>query len=82
MLVGLSQKVNLLPSPKIGILSLNWAVTEGYQESYMVILCLYSNNNPLTYVLTTTKLDTTGHRCVAKLTKFNFMFNTDWENLT
>ena len=34
---------------------------------------LYSNNNPLTYVQTTTKLDATGHRWIAKLAKFNFM---------
>ena len=34
---------------------------------------LYSNNNPLTYVLTTAKLDATRQRWIAKLAKFNFM---------
>jgi hypothetical protein len=29
-------------------------------------------NNPLTYVLTTDKLDATGHRWLAALTAFNF----------
>ena len=33
----------------------------------------YSNDNPFTYVLTTTKLDAKGHRWIAKLAKFNLM---------
>ena len=30
------------------------------------------DNNPLTYILTTTKLDTTGQRWVASLANYNF----------
>ena len=33
---------------------------------------MYSDNNPLTYVLTTAKLDAMGPRWIAKLAKFNF----------
>ena len=34
---------------------------------------MYSNNNLLTYIQTTIKLDATGDRLIAKLAKFNFM---------
>ena len=33
---------------------------------------MYSDNNPLTYVLTTAKLDATGHRWVAALSNYTF----------
>ena len=37
---------------------------------YMVEV--HTNNNPLTYILTTAKLDATGHRWVASLANYNF----------
>ena len=33
---------------------------------------VYTDNNPLTYVLTTAKLDATGHRWVAALSNYTF----------
>ena len=33
------------------------------------------DNNPLTYVLTSTKLDATGHHWVASLANYNFALN-------
>ena len=36
------------------------------------ILRLYMDNDPLTYILTTTKLDATGQRWVASLANYNF----------
>ena len=33
---------------------------------------LYTDNNPLTYILTTAKLDSTGQRRVASLANYNF----------
>ena len=33
---------------------------------------VYTDNNPLTYVLTTAKLDAMGHRCIAGLSNYNF----------
>ncbi len=33
---------------------------------------MYTDNNPLTYVLTTAKLNATGHRWEAELADFNF----------
>lgn len=33
---------------------------------------VYTDNNPLTYVFTTAKLNATGHRWVAELADYNF----------
>ena len=33
---------------------------------------VYTDNNPLTYVLTTAKLDATGQRWIANLANYNF----------
>ena len=33
---------------------------------------MYTDNNPLTYILTTVKLNATGQRCVASLANYNF----------
>ena len=33
---------------------------------------MYMDNNPLTYILTTVKLDATGHRWVAALSNYTF----------
>ena len=33
---------------------------------------MYTDNNPLTYILTTAKLDVTGQRWVASLANYNF----------
>ncbi|XP_065939406.1 uncharacterized protein [Magallana gigas] len=34
--------------------------------------CVFTDNNPLTYVLTSAKLDATGHRWIAALSAYNF----------
>ena len=58
---------------KLEFLSLKWAVMESFQEYlYGITFTSYSNNNPLTYILTTTKCDATRQRWIAKLTTFNF----------
>ncbi len=59
---------------KLEFLALYWAVTKkfaGYlqgQQSFTVT----TDHNPLTYVLTSAKLDSTGHRWLAELTNYNF----------
>ena len=54
-------------------LALKWAVTDSFQEHlYGNTFSLYSNNNPLTYILTTANLDATGHRWFAKHAKCTF----------
>ena len=42
-------------------------------NTYMVVnFEVYTDNNPLTYVLTTAKLDATGQRWIANLANYNF----------
>lgn len=38
----------------------------------MASFTVYTDNNPLTYVLTTAQLDATGHRWLAALSAYNF----------
>ena len=60
-------------SSKLEFLTLKWAITEQfckylqYQPFHMK-----TDNNPLTYVMSTPNLDTIGHRWVASLVGFNF----------
>ena len=71
---ALSKSESHYPVHKLEFLVLKWAATESFQEYlYSNTFALYSNNNPLTYILATAKLDATEHRWIAKLTKFNFM---------
>ena len=37
---------------------------------------MYTDNDPLTYILTSNKLDKTGHHWVAGLTNYNFTINS------
>ena len=62
------------PAHKLEFLTLKWAVCEKFHEylygskSFEV----FTDNNPLTYVLTSAKLDACGQRWVAKLANYNF----------
>ena len=58
---------------KLEFLCLKWAITDHFHEylyggSFMVC----TDNNPLTYILTTAKLDATGQRWVASLANYDF----------
>ena len=58
---------------KLEFLALKWAVTERFHEYlYSGEFEVYTDNNPLTYVLTTAKLDATGQRWIASLANYNF----------
>ena len=60
-------------SSKLKFLALKWAITDQFHEYlYSGTFEVHSNNNPLTYVLTTAKLDATGQRWVASLANYNF----------
>ncbi len=51
------------PTMKLEFLALKWAVTEKFNDYlYGNKFTVLTDNNPLTYVLTTAKLDATGHR--------------------
>ena len=52
---------------------MKWAITDQVHEYlYGNTFDVYTDNNPLTYVLTTAKLDVMGHRWIAGLANYNF----------
>ena len=54
-------------------MALKWAVTDRFHEYlYGGTFDVFTDNNPLTYILTTAKLDAMGHRWVASLGPYNF----------
>ena len=59
-------------SSKLEFLALKWAMTEQFWECLQYGLFLVkTDNNPLTYILTTLNLNATGHQWVASLASFN-----------
>ena len=61
---------------KLEFLALKWAITEQFYEYlYGNHFAIYTDNNPLIYVLTSTKLDALGHHWVAGLAYYNFALN-------
>lgn len=63
-----------LHSGKLEFLALKWSITEKFRDYlyYAPTFTVYSDNNPLTYVLTSAKLNATGSRWVAELADFHF----------
>lgn len=63
-----------LHSGKLEFLALKWAICERFRDYlyYSPPFIAYTDNNPLTYVLTTAKLNATTHRWVAELADFQF----------
>ena len=61
------------PAHKLEFLALKWAVTDRFHEYlYSGWFDVYTDNNPLTYILTSAKLDATGQHWVASLANYNF----------
>ena len=61
------------PAHKLEFLALKWAVVEKFHEYlYGSTFNVYTDNNPLTYVLTTAKLDAASHCWVTSLANYNF----------
>ena len=60
-------------SNKLEFLCLYWAVTKKFHDYlYGNKFVVTTDNNPLTYVLTTAKLDAVGHRWLAELSTYDF----------
>ena len=58
---------------KLEFLALKWSIMERFHEYlYGGHFDVYTDNNPLTYILTTAKLDATGQRWEASLANYNF----------
>ena len=57
-------------STKLEFLVLKWAIMEHFKE-YLLYqpFLVKTDNNPLTYIMTTPNLDTTGHQWVSALAK-------------
>ena len=61
------------PTHKLEFLALKWAVVDKLKDYlYGAEFVIKTDNNPLTYLLTTAKLDATGHRWLAALSAFTF----------
>ena len=70
---SLTQSERNYPAHKLEFLALKWAVMDRFHE----YLCggkfdVYTDNNPLTYILTSAKLDACGQRWVASLVSYDF----------
>ena len=58
---------------ELEFLALKWAITDKFREYlYGAEFQVFTDNNSLTYILTTAKLDATGHRWVAALSNYTF----------
>lgn len=61
------------PAHKLEFLALKWAVVDKLHDYlYGNSFTVRTDNNPLTYVLSTAKLDATSHRWLASLANYNF----------
>ena len=70
---GLSKSEANYPAHKKEFLALKWAVTDKFHDYlYGSNFTVVTDNNPLTYVLSTAKLDATGYRWLAALSVYDF----------
>jgi transposase InsO family protein len=61
------------PAHKLEFLALKWAITKKFHDYlYGQKFTVTTDNNPLTYVLSTARLDATGHRWLAELSTYDF----------
>ena len=61
------------PVHKLEFLALKWAVVKKFhQYLYGSTFDVYTDNNPLTYILPKAKLDAAGHHWVISLANYNF----------
>lgn len=80
-----------LHSGKLEFLALKWAICNKFRDYlyYSPTFTVYTDNNPLTYILSTAKLNAVGHRWVGELADFHFTIkyrpgksNTDADTLS
>ena len=70
---SLSHTERNYPAHKLEFLALKWAVTDRFHEYlYGGKFDVFTDNNPLTYILTSAKLDACGQRWVASLANYDF----------
>ncbi|KAL1254358.1 hypothetical protein QQF64_016587 [Cirrhinus molitorella] len=70
---GSSRSESRYPAHNLEFLALKWAVTEKFHDYlYGSTFTVVTDSNPLTYLLTTAKLDATSYRWLAALSTFSF----------
>jgi dUTPase len=70
---GLSVAEQRYPAHKLEFLALKWAITSKFHDYlYGNKFVVFTDNNPMTYVLEKAKLDATGHRWIAALGVYDF----------
>ena len=73
---SLTKAVTYYPTHKLEFHAFEWAVVEKFNEYlYGLTFDVYTNNNPLTYVLTLAKLDAASHQWMASLANYNFQLH-------
>lgn len=61
------------PAHKLEFLALKWSVTKKFQDYlHGATFTVVTDSNPLTYILTSAKLDATGHRWLAMPSTYSF----------
>jgi len=71
---GLSKAERNYPVHKLEFLALKWAVIKKFSDYlYGNSFVVFTDNNPLTYVLQKAKLDATCHRWIAALSAYDFV---------
>lgn len=70
----LAEKNHCLHSGKLEFLALKWVVCKKFRDYlyYASHFTIYTDNNPLTYVMSTAKLNAVGHCWVGALSDFRF----------
>lgn len=70
---GLSKSESRYPVHKLEFLALKWSICSKFHDYlYGNTFVVYTDNNPMTYVLDKAKLDATSHRWVSTLSVYNF----------
>ncbi|KAL6470998.1 hypothetical protein MHYP_G00196480 [Metynnis hypsauchen] len=69
-----AEKKYHLHSGKLEFLALKWAICDKFRDYlyYAPTFTVFTDNNPLTYVLSTARLNAVGHRWVGELADFHF----------
>lgn len=69
----LSRSEAKYPAHKLEFLALKWAVTEKFSDYlYGASFTVVTDSNPLTYILTSAKLDATSYRWLSALSTYSF----------
>ena len=72
----LSHSEKWYPGHTLDFLTLKWDITDRYHEYlYGETFDVYTDNNPLMYILTMAQLEATGQRWVASLANYNFVLH-------